>query len=401
MTALALFAFVLAPASTLAEPDVAEAARIHTGGETGAYHQSFCPPLAKALEKAGRTHVCTPSSGSLDNMARIEASPTDIAFAQLDVLSLARSVASVKPGKPRASGSRRASGRQRGVNAFQTIRSGDVHECLFAVARNPELKTFGDIAARAEQLRFILPPENSGSAATFRYLQSIDADLAHAGDVRHVADTDEAIRLALSSDDTVTMFVQFADPDNPRFQLINRLEGHFVPVIDRNILAATIDGQSVYAAQETEVTDARWTEKGVRLVTACTPLVVFTGSDQRIAKADAKAAAAHVETIRLIRAMPAEALRPSGGFFASILKRSREISAGAVDKLVGVSQAARAKAKPLLDKAKEATSKALEGAKPHVDKAKETGAETLEKAKETVKELIEPAHPHTPPGQKP
>jgi vacuolar-type H+-ATPase subunit E/Vma4 len=64
--------------------------------------------------------------------------------------------------------------------------------------------------------------------------------------------------------------------------------------------------------------------------------------------------------------------------------------------LIDVSDAAREKAKPLIDRAKEATSKALEGSKPHIDKAKQSGAKTLEKAKEAVKELIEPAPDHGP-----
>jgi hypothetical protein len=34
----------------------------------------------------------------------------------------------------------------------------------------------------------------------------------------------------------VAMFVQFADPDDPRFALAKALGGHIVPVIDRKIL---------------------------------------------------------------------------------------------------------------------------------------------------------------------
>jgi hypothetical protein len=358
-----------------AEPQAGTAPQIHTGGESGAYHRNFCPPLAKALIDAGNPHVCAPSSGSFDNMRRIAVEPRDFGFAQRDVMTLERT--------------KFDDGR-----AFQTVRVDDVRECLFAVARNPELKTFGDIAARAEELRFILPPETSGSTGTFRYLQSIDMDLAHASSVRHAGDVDEAIRLALAADDTVAVFVQFPDPDNPRFQLINRLGGHFIPVIDRNILAARIDDRAVYFAQATEVTDARWTKKGKKVVTACTPLVVFTGAEDRITDPDVSAV--HKKAVELLRTLPGETIRPNKGFLAGILKRTRELSATAVGKLIDVSDAAREKAKPLIDRAKEATSKALEGSKPHIDKAKQSGAKTLEKAKEAVKELIEPAPDHGP-----
>lgn len=368
--ALAAGLIVLAGSTAGAEPQTTPPPRIHTGGEKGSYHMSFCPQLAKALKASGIEYECLASEGSSDNMRRIAATPRDFGFAQLDVLSLERAQFD-------------------GGRAFQTVRTDDVRECIFAIARNPELKSFGDIAVRADELRFILPPESSGSAGTFRYLQSIDMDLAHAGEVRHAGDADEAIRLALSADDTVAIFVQFADPENPRFQLVNRLGGHFIPVIDRNILAAHIDGQAVYFAEETAVTDARWTAKGTKVITACTPLVVFTGAEGRIA--DPTMASAHAKAVAAVRAVPTDGLRPKDGVLSTILKRTRELSATAVEKLVDVSSAAREKTKPLIDKAKEATSKALEGAKPHVDKAKQSGTETLEKAKEAVKDLIEPA----------
>lgn len=362
----------------LAEPTAGNARSIHTGGTSGAYHLSFCPAMVAALEKAGHKYSCTSSAGSLENMQRVAANPADIGLAQLDVLTLERG--SFNQGR-----------------AFQTIRSDDVRECIFAVARNSELKSFGDIAARADKLRFILPPETSGSAGTFRYLKSIDSDLAAARSVRHVGDADEAIRLALAADDTVAVFVQFPEPDNPRFQLVNRLGGHFVPMIDRSILSASIEGRSVYTAAETEVMDAGWTEKATRVVTACTPLVVFTGAAGRIT--DHQEAGAHSDAIARISVIPSEQLHPADGLLASMLKRTREMSAGAVTKLIDVSEAARKKTEPLLEKAREATTKALEGAKPHVDKAKETGAQTLERAKETVKDLIEPAEPAPKPAQ--
>ena len=360
--------FALA-ATVASEPGSAPLPRIHTGGETGAYFTNFCPALADALAESGDEHECTSSDGSYDNMVRVTAEPRDFGFAQLDVLSLEWD----KFGRD---------------GPFQTVRSNDVLECLFAVARNPELKTFGDIAVRADELRFILPSENSGSAGTFRYLQSIDNDLAHAGSIRYVADVNEAIRIALSADDTVAVFVQFADPDNPRFQLVNRLGGHFIPVIDRNILSARIDDHAVYFAEETAVTDARWTAKGTKVITACTPLVIFTGADGRIT--DPVEAEKHRKAIKTLGALPTAKLHPKDGFFAGFLKRSREISATAVTKLVDVSQAAREKTKPLIDKAKEATSKALETGKPQFEEAKQSGVETLEKAKEAVKELIAP-----------
>lgn len=356
------------------------AARIHTGGETGAYHTTFCPLLARELAKDGTAYTCTPSNGTEANMANVFDNPRDLAFGQLDVLSLEMTAYG-------------------GSRAITQIRVDDARECVFAVARNEALVTYGDIAARAGRLRFVLPPANSGSAGTFRLLQSIDPDLAAARELRHAASADEAIRLALSSDNAVAFFVQFPDPANARFKLVGELGGHFVPVIDRTILARMVDGRHLYHAQETEVADAGWLKGATSLVTSCTPLVLFTGSPARLP--DPNAAAAHTALIERLAKLPPDFLRPKDGLLSSVLKRTRELSASAVDTLVGVSEAARDKAKPLLDKAREATTKALEGAKPHVDQLKQSGAETVERAKDAVKEMIEPAAPPPPHPPKP
>ncbi|MBL8565505.1 MAG: YtxH domain-containing protein [Hyphomicrobiaceae bacterium] len=367
-----LAALALAPIIPFSSARSADSQHIYTGGESGAYHTTFCPPLAAALAAEGHKHVCTPSNGTADNMRRIRTNPSDLAFGQLDLLAIEQAS-------------------QGGSGAFTQIRSDDVRECIFAVARNEALATYGDIAARAEHLQFVLPPANSGTSATFRHLQSIDSDLAAAGDVRYAASVDEAIRLALASDNAVALFVQFPDPDNARFRLVGDLGGHFVPVIDRAILDWKIRGQQIYHAQETEVAEASWLKGGTSLVTSCTPLVLFTGAAERLG--DSEAAARHRKLIASLAAWPPDKMRPKGGLIASVLKRTRQLSAGAVEGLVDVSESARQKAKPLLEKAKEATAKALEAAKPHVDSAKESGADTIEKAKETVKELIEPAKP--------
>lgn len=357
----------------------AETVPIYTAGETGAYHTEFCPPLVAALKQSGSTATCTPTLGTTDNLARIRDEPLAFAFAQLDILALERDA-------------------HGGSEAITIARLDDARECIYAVARNENLKSFGDLAARASRLRFILPPKPSGSAGTFRVLQSLDRDLAGAGEVRHAASTEDAIRLALSADDTVAIFVQFPDPGNARFKLVGELGGHFVPVIDRAVLQHRVDGQLVYFAQDTEVADPRWLKSGTSLVTACTPIALITGPEQRLT--DAQARARHAALVRAVQALPSDKLRPQDGLLSLVLKRTKALSATAVEQLVALSEKAREKTAPLIERAQEATSKALEGAKPHVEKAKEAGAETLERAKETVKELIAPEKPsdHTPGG---
>lgn len=341
------------------------AKRINTGGGTGAYHSSFCPVLAERLKKEQFNYECATSNGTADNMARVAEKPSELGYGQLDVMAM----------KADSFG---------GPSAFTRIRVDDVRECLFAVARNKELSNFGEVAVRADKLRFILPPENSGSAGTFEYLKKIDPyGLGRAGTIIHASTTDEAIRTALAADDTVSLFVQFPDPDNARFKIVQDLGGHIVPVIDRNILDQKLEGRQIYFAQETQVANARWLKSGTKVVTACTPLVLFTGASKKIP--DQAARIQHQGLIYTLQNLSADALAPKQSLFARVLKRTRELSAVSAAKFIDLSEKARERAKPLLDKAREATEKALEAAKPAADAAREGAGQILEPSESDAK----------------
>src|SRR5262249_33944777 len=158
-------------------------------------------------------------------------------------------------------------------------------------------------------LRFILPPANSGSVGTFQFLRSIDADgLGKAKTVTHAASAEEAIRETLSADDTVTLFVEFADPEGEHFGLVGKLGGHIVPVTDRTILRQEVGGKKIYFAQETQVEESQWTKSGKKVVTACTPLVVFTGAPERVQGEQAKKD--HEDLIRTVSALKSGSLVP-------------------------------------------------------------------------------------------
>ncbi|MDX2289615.1 MAG: hypothetical protein NW217_12440 [Hyphomicrobiaceae bacterium] len=320
---------------------------INTAGEKGAYHSAFCPVLVDRLETAGFGGTCRVSNGTSENLARVAASPTEIGFGQLDVLAL---------DMPQYGG----------ASQFRRLRVDDVRECIFAVTRNRALTNFGEVAVRAAGLKFILPPETSGSAGTFRFLQRIDPyAFGQARDVLHAADADEAIRIALASEDAVALFVQVPDPDNARFKLIDELGGHLVPVIDRNILEQKLEGSQVYFPQETQIEAGRWLRGSAKAVTACTPLVVFTGTSERIP--DAAARARHAGMVSAVMALRGEELLPQQSFFARVLKRTRELTAVGAQKFVEFSEQAREKAAPLIEKAREAARQAVEQAKPVKD----------------------------------
>ena len=259
----AILSFVVV-AGVQAQAVSAGATQINTGGETGAYHASFCPALAGQLKLAQFDYRCTPSAGTRENMDRVSADPRQLGYGQLDVFAL--------------------EGRQmKAENALTIVRQDDVRECVFAVTRNKQISNWGELSVNAGNLRFILPPATSGSAGTFRYLHTIDADgLGRAKAVTHAGSTEDAIRQALSADDTASLFVEFPDPESKRFELVRKLGGHFVPVIDRTILRQDIGGTKIYYPQETETEAAGWVQSARKLVTACTPLVVFTGHIDRV-----------------------------------------------------------------------------------------------------------------------
>lgn len=331
--------------------------QINTGGETGAYHSTFCPQVETQLKKAKFDYTCTTSEGSRENIQRVIGDPTQVGFSQLDVFALEGSTYG-------------------GDDLFKVIRSDLGRECLFLVSRNPEFTSFGDIASYADQIRFILPPAKSGVTGTFEFLQQIDPDgLGRARNITYAESTDEAIDLALGADDTVTLVVQFPDPKNARFKSIQEQQGNIVPVIDRNILRQEIGGQKVYYAEETEISMPKWNKSAEKVVTACTPMVLFTGQPSRVD--DGNARKDQEDLIKTIGAVKVEDLQPKQGFFAKLWKRTKEISAVSVEKMVEVSEKAREKAKPTLDKA-------MERAKEMKDQATESAKELLEEAKKQM-----------------
>jgi hypothetical protein len=314
----------------LASSSGAVADSIHTGGRTGAYHSDFCPLLKTRLSAVGGSYTCSVSAGSSENLRHVAATPTDFGFSQFDVYALE---------------SRRFGGEE----AFAVVRSDDARECVFAVTRNKDLTNFGQIAVNADRLRFVLPPRSSGSASTFEFLGSIDpTGLGRARQVSHAADTDEAIRRTLDDEQAVTFFVQFPDPNNERFRAIRRMGGHLVPVIDGVLLSQRIDGEPVYFAQETEIEQQRWLRAGRNVITACTPLVLFTGNPNRITNADARLA--HRQLIENIKTLPTADIVPQGTVFARLLKQTRTASSRARDHFLRLSEEARLQARPFLER---------------------------------------------------
>jgi hypothetical protein len=201
------------------------------------------------------------------------------------------------------------------------------------------------------------------------------------------------------------LFVQFADPDNERFAMVRKLGGHIVPVIDRAILRQEIDGKKIYFAQETQVENAQWIKQGRKLVTACTPLVLFTGHPDRVQGEQARKD--HRDLIRTVGDLKAGSLLPEESLFQKLVKRTKELSAVSTEKVLEATEQAREKAKPYTDKAleaaketvdqaKQATERATEAAKPYIDKTKEAAQKAYEDALKAAKELMDKSKTEPP-----
>src|SRR6185436_19916959 len=136
------FASALALAALTAFALPADANQINTGGSTGAYHANFCPVLAQQLKLPQFDYRCTLSAGTRENMERVLANPRQLGYGQLDVFAL-------------------ESRQMKAEDALTLVRQDDVRECLFAVTRNKDISNWGELAANAGRLRFILPPAAS------------------------------------------------------------------------------------------------------------------------------------------------------------------------------------------------------------------------------------------------
>jgi hypothetical protein len=378
---------LVALAIALALTAPAAASQINTGPAAGPYQANFCPALAGQLKLAQFDFACAPSAGVRENVERVLADPRQLGYGQLDAFIW-------------------QSRQLKGEQALTIVREDDVRECVFAVTRNAQITNWGELSANASRLRFVLPPGDSGSAGTFQMLRNIDpTGVGRAQQVRNAASVEAAIQEGLSAEDTVSLFVEFADPDSQRFAQVKELGGHVVPVVDRAILREQADGRKIYFAQETQVEGRQWTKSGRKIVTACTPLVVFTGAAGKVS--GDKERKDHEDLIRTVKGLNSSALLPDEGLFSKLLKRTKELSATSTEKLLEATEEAREKARPYTDKAmdtaketaeqaKQAAERASDAAKPYIEKGKEAAQKAYDDAMKMAKELVD-KKPDTPP----
>jgi hypothetical protein len=374
-------------AAVLLDATAASAHRINTGGADAPYHAHFCPVLAQHLKLAQFEVSCSVSGGARETIERVVADPRQLAYALFDQFA-------------------HLSLELEATSALTIVRHDDVRQCLYAVTRNRQVTTWAELAGNARRLRFILPPVRSDSSGSFSVLRALDPNgLGRAAEVRHTDSIDRAIREALSAEDTVSLFVQLPDPGSERFALIQDLGGHVVPVVDRTILRQEAGGRKIYFAEETEVENPSWIKRARKVVTACTPVLLFTGSPGNVAQQDARKD--HEDLIRTIAALEVSALMPPQSRMGKLWQRTKELSASGTETVLEAGQRAREEAKPYTDKAMEAANESIEqaraaaarageAAKPYVDKSKAAAAKAYQDARRMANDLMQ-TKPESPP----
>ncbi|HEY0799669.1 MAG TPA: hypothetical protein VGD54_02430 [Steroidobacteraceae bacterium] len=311
--------------STIAEETPSKS--IYTGGEKGAYHTLFCPPLPSALSNAYfQGYRCTASRGTLENIDHVLKEPTNIGFVQLDVFAA------------------EAARRRDEFSKVTVIRQDIACEGLWMVTKNPDLDNYGHVLGLVHRIPFILPAQGSGSAASFAFLQANDPEgLGRVPEASKsfVADATATINeVAASTNGAVGFFVQFADPDNTNFKLILEKGLKVIPVASREILRIKLNGQSVYQLQAFDLKARGVFIKALEATTACTPVAIITGSPEAF-DGDRNKIDDQRDLIERIHKIPADRLLPQEARIASIISSARKLSGQAVEEMQALIETTR------------------------------------------------------------
>ena len=358
----------------------ASAAQLNTGGSGGAYTRASAQPLVGQLKLAQFDYQCTPSSGTRENMERVLADPRQLGYGQLDVFVLeARQL--------------------KAETAFVIARQDDVRECVFAVTRNRDI---GQLR-RAGRLRrqAALHP----AAARLRQRRHVPVPARHRCRRARQGQVGQQRRVDRGRHPRGAVGRRYGQPVRAvrrsrqrAFELVRKLGGHLVPVIDRNILRQEVNGKKIYFAQETQVENAQWIKQGRKLVTACTPVVLFTGHPERVQGEQARKD--HEDLIRTIGDLKPGSLLPRSRCSSGSSSAPRSCLRSARRSVLEATEEARQKARPYTDKAleaaketveqaKQATERATEAAKPYIDKSKEAAQKAYDDAMKAAKDLMD------------
>jgi len=300
---------------------------INTGGEKGAYHTLFCPPLPVALSNAYfQGYKCSVSRGTLENIDRVLRNPTNIGFVQLDMYA------------------NEAIKRVDDFRKLAVIRSDIACEGLWMVTKNPDLNNYGHVLALSRRIPFILPAQGSGSAASFAFLQANDLDglgRVPEANKRYVADATAVLNeTALSTNGAVGFFVQFADPENANIKLMTEKDLNIIPVVSREILHIRLNARGVYQLQTFNLKAGGVFVKPTEATTACTPVAIITGSPEAFGS-DRDTIDDQKDLIQKVSEVPPEKLLPQESRVAAVIRYARKLTEQTADEMVALVEKGR------------------------------------------------------------
>ncbi len=305
------YSSVLLIALSIAVSFTASANNLHTGSEFGSYHSAFGPLVKDFLAKNFFNYTLKTSAGTGENVARILQNPADIALGQFDVVAL---LAAER------------------ADALTIIRADLANECLIAVTNNPNLTNWGQVQRYASRLKIATAGEQSGSALTFKYLQSIDEGLSEATNMIYAGSAKDAVQKVIDGEALLAFFVQFPDTGNPVFEMINKAKLQFVPVVTRAMLRQQVDGQSIYTPQEITVTSAGWGRGVQKITTSCTKVVLITGNSELVPEGNPRKD--HAEMIKVLREAPVGSFQPKAPWYRTMLDNIAETSTSTINSLL-------------------------------------------------------------------
>lgn len=366
---------------------MASTVSIHAGPKGESARDVMCPRLETALKRSGFPHTCEVSPGAGEHLKLIQADPRQIAIGPLDALAAALGTAKAE-------------------ETVSIVRTERAEACLMVVTRAAGVTGSGELAAWSSKLKLVVAEGPGGAGATLAYLRKADPEgFGRSAPALVAKSAEDAVRQALASDDTAALLVEAPDALSPRLTLARELGGRVVPVLDRGLIAKEIAGARIYVSREVEVAAGSWATAPLRITTMCSPIAVYTGELDRVPAGPARQE--HGDTIAAIATLDKGALTAGDDRLERLLKRARDLSGASVEEALRLSEEARIKAKPYVDKAiiagekalaagKEAAKEAAEAAGPMIAKAKELSTRALDRAKEEIKEFLDDIMPPEP-----
>ena len=254
--AAAAFGMLLCSTSMAsAEQDV-----LVTGGKTGDYYLYFGPPITTLLQRAWVDVNVQGSAGTPANMDFLVDHQLSYALLQGNVFADLN-----KDSKY--------------AGKIQIIRgSGIGNESVIAIMNDKIFErshgSWAAIAAHAKMVRIVTSSKDSGPGRTLQQLMQLDPSGLGKAEPVFMASMDDALNAVADGRADVALLVQFANPNNPRFQLIAEKGLKATPVLSPSMKSLEIPG---VGPAFTLCEGAQITSK-ITINTACTPILLGTGA---------------------------------------------------------------------------------------------------------------------------